>query len=113
MQPGTLVSILSWVIIGSIAGYVASVLLRAERQGCLINVGIGIAGAFVGGFVMRNFFPGIADIFGQGAVAEFFNGIVHAIVGAIIVLVIIELVLPGKQLGVRSTGTRRSGRRPR
>ncbi len=114
MQPATISSILSWIIVGSIAGYVASLLLRAERQGCLINVAIGIAGAFVGSFVMRNFFPGIANFFGTGPVAGFFNGIVHAIVGAIIVLVILELILPGQQLGMRgSGGRRRTGRRRR
>ena len=110
MQFSTLISIIGWVITGSIAGYVASVLLRAERQGCLINVVLGIVGAFVGGFVLGTFFPGFANIFGIGPVAGFLNGIFHAVIGAILVLIVVELVVPGKQLGVRESGGRRRRR---
>ncbi len=110
MQFSTLISIIGWVITGSIAGYVASVLLRAERQGCLINVVLGIVGAFVGGFVLGTFFPGFANIFGTGPVAGFLNGIFHAVIGAILVLIVVELVVPGKQLGVRESGRRRRRR---
>ena len=98
---GTFFSILSWTITGAIAGYLASLVLRTARQGCLINIALGIGGAFVGGFVLGNFFPGFFNIFGEGAFAGFLNGIFHAIVGAFILLILIELLVPGKQLGVR------------
>ncbi len=101
MQFSTIVSIVGWVVTGAIAGYIASLVLRAERQGCFINVAIGVAGAFVGAFLLRLLLPGMFAIFGTGPVAQFFNGIVHAIVGAVIILVAIEIIVPGKQLGVR------------
>lgn len=97
----TFFSIVSWIITGTIAGWIASLVLRTARQGCFINIALGIAGAFVGGFVLGRFFPGFFNIFGEGAFAGFLNNIFHAIVGAFILLVLIELVIPGKQLGVR------------
>jgi uncharacterized membrane protein YeaQ/YmgE (transglycosylase-associated protein family) len=103
---GTIISILQWVIIGGIAGYVASLLLRAHRQGCLINIVVGIVGAFIGGFVMNFLLPG--GLIGWG----FLDATINAIVGAIILLIVIELILPGRQLGVRNEdGGGRKGRR--
>jgi uncharacterized membrane protein YeaQ/YmgE (transglycosylase-associated protein family) len=109
MQPDTIVSVITWIVTGAIAGYVASLLLRTAKQGCFINVALGIAGAFVGGFVVGRFlFPG--GLFGIGIL----DSIINAIIGSVILLVIIELALPGKQLGVRkesSASTRRRRRR--
>ena len=113
MTVGTFFSILGWIITGAIAGYLASVLLGAERQGCLINIALGIGGAFVGAFVLRIFFPNAFAIFGTGPVAGFFNGIFHAVVGAVILLVVAELVLPGQQLGLRGRERKRGKRRRR
>jgi len=101
MQFSTVVSILGWIITGAIAGYIASLLLRAERQGGFINIIIGIVGAFVGAFLIRLLLPGLINLFGTGPVAGFFNSMFHAIFGAIILLVLYEVVMPGKQLGVR------------
>jgi len=111
MDLSSFLSIVSWVVTGSIAGYVASLILRAERQGCLINIVLGIIGAFVGAFLISTFLPGLANIFGTGLVAGFFNGVVHAIFGAVVVLIVVELALPGKQLGVEDGRGRRRRRR--
>lgn len=101
MQPANFFSILGWIITGSIAGYIASIVLRAERQGCFLNIALGIAGAFVGAFVINTFLPGFFEVFRPGPIGGFLNGIIHAIFGAILLLVAIELILPGRQLGVR------------
>jgi uncharacterized membrane protein YeaQ/YmgE (transglycosylase-associated protein family) len=46
--------ILSWVIFGALAGWVASMLAGTnERQGCITNIVIGVVGAFIGGFVIE------------------------------------------------------------
>ncbi len=96
MTVGTFFNILGWIITGGIAGYIASLLLRTERDGCLVNIVLGIAGALVGGFVMNRFIlPG--GLTGWG----FLDTIINAVIGAVILLVAIELILPGKQLGVR------------
>lgn len=47
-------SILSWIIFGALAGWVASILIGTdERQGCLFNILVGVIGAFIGGFVIE------------------------------------------------------------
>ena len=93
--------IVSWIIIGGIAGYISSVVLKA-RTGCLIKIVIGIAGAFIGGFLMNFLMPG-GLIPGWG----FVNQIITATLGAIVLLIILEIILPGQQLGVSDEGGRR------
>jgi uncharacterized membrane protein YeaQ/YmgE (transglycosylase-associated protein family) len=45
---------LSWIIFGALAGWVASMIAGTnERQGCLLNIIVGIVGAFLGGFLYR------------------------------------------------------------
>jgi uncharacterized membrane protein YeaQ/YmgE (transglycosylase-associated protein family) len=45
---------LSWIIFGALAGWVASLIAGTnERQGCLMNIVVGIVGAFLGGLVVR------------------------------------------------------------
>jgi uncharacterized membrane protein YeaQ/YmgE (transglycosylase-associated protein family) len=102
MTPATFLSILGWIVTGAIAGYVASILLKAERSGCIVKIVIGIAGAFLGGFIMNFIMPG-GLIPGIG----FLNQIITAILGSILLLIILEIILPGKQLGVDDSGGRR------
>ncbi len=45
--------ILSWVIFGALAGWVASLLMGTNRrQGLLTNIIVGVVGAFLGGFLV-------------------------------------------------------------
>ena len=56
--------ILSWILFGALAGWVASLLTgRNRRMGCLGNIIIGILGAMLGGFVVE-LFGGRGDITG-------------------------------------------------
>ncbi len=43
--------LLWWIIIGGIAGWIASLMWKGTGSGLLINIILGIAGAIVGGFV--------------------------------------------------------------
>lgn len=44
----------AWIIFGAIAGWVASMFAGTnERQGCFLNIAVGIAGAFIGGFLYQ------------------------------------------------------------
>jgi uncharacterized membrane protein YeaQ/YmgE (transglycosylase-associated protein family) len=46
--------IISWIIFGALAGWVASLLAGTNRrQGCLGNIFVGIVGALLGGFLLR------------------------------------------------------------
>ncbi len=46
--------LISWVLLGALAGWVASLLAGTnQRQGCLMNVVVGVVGAMLGGLVME------------------------------------------------------------
>jgi uncharacterized membrane protein YeaQ/YmgE (transglycosylase-associated protein family) len=46
--------LLSWIIFGALAGWVASMLMGTSgRQGCLMNVLVGVVGAFIGGLLVE------------------------------------------------------------
>ena len=46
--------IISWIIFGALAGWVASAVIGGGgRRGCLSNVIIGVLGAFIGGFLVE------------------------------------------------------------
>ena len=83
--------IIGWIVLGGLAGWVASMFAGTNaRQGLLGNIIAGIIGAFVGGIVF-NFFGG-AGVTG-------FNlwSFMVALVGAIIVLFIWRAITGGKK----------------
>lgn len=77
-------SIIAWVVLGGLAGWIASMIMGTnERQGCLMNIIVGVVGAFIGGFVM-SFFGG------QGVTGLNIPSILVAIIGAVILLWIVK-----------------------
>ena len=75
--------ILSWVVFGALAGWVASIITGTDRrQGCLANIAVGVVGAFLGGFIM-NLATGSGLRFGFNI-----RSFIVAVVGAIILLVV-------------------------
>jgi uncharacterized membrane protein YeaQ/YmgE (transglycosylase-associated protein family) len=46
-------SILSWLVIGLVAGFLASVIVNKRGEGILMDLVLGLVGAFVGGFIFR------------------------------------------------------------
>jgi uncharacterized membrane protein YeaQ/YmgE (transglycosylase-associated protein family) len=80
-----LVSILVWVIIGAIAGWLASIVMKTNReQGLILDIIVGIVGAFIGGFIFNAL--GTAGVTG-------FNiwSIFVAFIGAVVLLGLIRL----------------------
>jgi len=55
-----MVNFLVWIIVGAIIGWVASSLM-GRREGLLLNIIVGIAGAFIGGLLLTPYF-GITTI---------------------------------------------------
>ena len=82
---------LVWIIIGGIAGWVASLIMKT-REGLLINIIVGIIGGLFGGWVLGLF--GMAPE-GNGLIASFLT----ALVGACILLAIAKAVLGGRAVG--------------
>ncbi len=54
-------NIILWIILGALAGWIASIIMGTDKQqGALMNIVVGIIGAFIGGFLMSLLgFPGI------------------------------------------------------
>lgn len=74
-------SIISWVILGLIAGFIASKIVNKAGEGIFLDMLLGIAGAVVGGFIFR--------IFGaHGATGLNIYSLIVAVVGSIIFLLI-------------------------
>ena len=48
--------ILSWIVVGLIAGFLASVVVKGGGYGCIGNVIVGVVGGLLGGFVASYFF---------------------------------------------------------
>lgn len=75
--------ILTWIIFGALAGWVASILAGTnERQGCLVNVVVGVIGAFIGGILMQ-LVTGSGFDFGFNL-----SSFIVAVVGSLILLIL-------------------------
>ena len=76
--------IISWIIIGALAGWLASMITgNNDKTGAGKNILVGIAGAFIGGFVMNL-------IGGTGITGFNVWSLVVAIIGSVILLLIIN-----------------------
>ena len=78
---------LAWIIMGAIAGWLASIVMGTNRrQGCLTDIIVGIIGGFIGGFVLDQL--GIAgEVTGLNL-----GSILVAFIGAVILLFLLRLV---------------------
>lgn len=79
-----LVLLIVWIIVGGIAGWLASNIVKGGGMGLVGNVVLGIVGAIVAGWL----FP----LLGLGLGGGIIGAIIAAMVGAIIVLLIISLI---------------------
>lgn len=74
--------ILLWIVLGAAAGWVASIIMKTDaQQGWLMNIILGIIGAFVGGFLV--------NLFGGPGVTGFnLSSFLVALLGAVVVIAI-------------------------
>jgi uncharacterized membrane protein YeaQ/YmgE (transglycosylase-associated protein family) len=79
----SLTNIVIWIIVGGIAGFLASKVLSGKGMGLIWDIVVGIVGAFVGGWL-----AGLVGI----SVSNVFMLVVVAFVGAVILLVIFRAV---------------------
>ena len=73
--------IISWIILGLIAGFIGSKIVDSQGQGFWLNIALGVIGALVGGFLFSLF--GATGVTGLNIWS-----IIVAVVGAIVVLVV-------------------------
>ena len=74
-------SIVSWLFFGLIAGFIASKIVNARGEGCIINIALGIVGAVVGGALFTFLGHRVWFHFGLGSMLV-------AIIGAVVVLLV-------------------------
>ena len=77
--------IITWIILGLIAGFIASKIVHKQGQGFWLDIALGIVGALVGGFLF--------DLFGASGVTGLnIYSMIVAVVGAVVVLLIYNAV---------------------
>ncbi len=78
-------SIIGWIVLGLIAGFIASKIVNKQGEGVILDIVLGIIGAVVGGYVFTKF--GAAGVTG-------FNiySMLVAIIGAVVVLLIYHVI---------------------
>ncbi len=78
-----------WLVVGGLVGWIARMIMRTDaQQGVVLNVGVGIVGALVGGWLISPLvgLPTInQDVFSLGAMTV-------SLLGAIILLAVVNLV---------------------
>ncbi len=84
-------ALITWIIIGAIAGWLASVVLRGWGMRPIWNIIIGLVGAVVGGFIFQTFKLQVPRIL-SGAIELRLADIVVAFVGALIVLLVVGAI---------------------
>jgi uncharacterized membrane protein YeaQ/YmgE (transglycosylase-associated protein family) len=80
-------SIIAWIFLGLIAGFIASKIVNGSGQGIMMDMGIGVLGAFVGGVMFQligqtgvtgfNLWSMFVSVIGAAAVL----GVYHAVSG--------------------------------
>jgi uncharacterized membrane protein YeaQ/YmgE (transglycosylase-associated protein family) len=83
--------IISWIVLGGLAGWAATLITgRGKQYGCLSNIIIGIVGAFLGGVIM--------SWLGHTGVAGFnMRSFAIAVLGAVALLLIVGLFRGGNR----------------
>lgn len=82
-----IVNIIAWIIVGAIAGWLASIVMKTNaEQGLITDIIVGILGGLIGGFVL--------NALGVGGAVTGLNivSILVAFIGAVILLAIVRLV---------------------
>jgi uncharacterized membrane protein YeaQ/YmgE (transglycosylase-associated protein family) len=81
-------SILAWIVLGLIAGFIGSKLVNKTGEGIVLDIVLGIVGAVVGGYLF--------SIFGaHGVTGVNLYSLLVAVIGAVIVLVLYHAIRGG------------------
>jgi uncharacterized membrane protein YeaQ/YmgE (transglycosylase-associated protein family) len=78
-------SIIGWIVLGLLAGFVGSKIVNKQGQGFWLDIALGIVGAIVGGFLFQLF--GATGVTGLNIYS-----VIVAIVGSIVVLFVYHAI---------------------
>jgi uncharacterized membrane protein YeaQ/YmgE (transglycosylase-associated protein family) len=94
---GPYMGLISWIILGLIAGFIGSKIVNKTGEGLLLDIVLGVVGAVIGGYLF--------NLFGaQGVTGLNFWSLLVAVIGAIVVLMIYRVILGGGRLAPPRTG---------
>ena len=79
----SLLSILIWIVVGAVAGWLAGLVMRGAGFGLVGNIIVGIIGAVIAGWLL----PRIGIFIGGGFIAA----VIDAFIGAVILLFVVRL----------------------
>jgi len=79
-------SLIGWLVIGLLAGWLAGKLSRGRGYGCITDIVLGILGSFLGGWIFTKI-----GLFGGG----FIYSLAAATVGAVVLVGIVHLISGG------------------
>jgi uncharacterized membrane protein YeaQ/YmgE (transglycosylase-associated protein family) len=77
----TIESIIIWLVIGGVAGWLAGLIVKGYGLGLVGNIVVGIVGAFIAGWLL----PRIGFVI----IGGFMAAIINAVIGAVILLLVI------------------------
>lgn len=78
-------SFLAWIILGLLAGFIASKLVNKTGEGMILDILLGVVGAVVGGWLFQTF--GMAGVTGLNLYS-----ILVAVIGAVVFLLIYHAI---------------------
>jgi uncharacterized membrane protein YeaQ/YmgE (transglycosylase-associated protein family) len=78
-------SFISWIVLGLIAGFIASKLVNKTGEGVILDIVLGVIGAVVGGYLFAAFGS-------HGVTGLNIYSLVVSVVGAIVVLVVYHAI---------------------
>ena len=77
----SLIDVIQWIVLGLLAGFIASKIVNRRGEGVLIDVALGVVGAIVGGWVFRSLGE-------SGATGFNLWSLLVAVVGAVLLLLV-------------------------
>jgi len=91
-----MMGILSWIVVGLIAGWLAGMVMRGGGYGLVGDVIVGVVGGLLGGWIATSFLHIGASVNGINL-----ESILVAFVGAVILLVLMRLLRGGRRSVLR------------
>ena len=77
-------NLIGWLIIGGLAGWIASLIMKTNKQqGLMMDIGVGIVGSFIGGIIFTVLPITIGGLLGS---------LIVAVVGAVVLLAGLKFV---------------------
>ena len=78
--------IILWIVFGALVGWIASIIMKTDsQQGLILNIAVGVVGAFIGGWAM--------SMFGESGVSGFnLYSFMVALLGSVMLIALAKVL---------------------